>query len=48
MEMELDIRITPAGEIIFPWWSEEIKKIICSMCVKQNCEWCLNANPYCG
>ncbi len=47
--MELDIRIMPSGEIVIPWWSTEIKKIICAVCGKIECDkWCLVKNPYCG
>lgn len=54
--MDIEISISPSGEIVSSWWSEEIKKIICAVCGKctegindnKIIVHCMMANALCG
>lgn len=48
---EIEIFILPTGEVISPWWSEELKNLFCEICGKKrskDCVTCMVTQPFCG
>jgi hypothetical protein len=51
MLTEIELVIRPDGTVESPWWTPEIAEYLCSLCGRwgsEECENCLNRNPWCG